>query len=299
MIYTYAEVCNKLDSLLEYSKLKKDSTFHTQMSTQVNKVKTVMSAYLDANKNELAKKFEEFIQTYMWFSNNKIQECENDEYLGITIPDLPQLYFVNDFRLLTTNNCFSFESIMNTSDIDFNNAWRIVSSNNYVVIVNDYIGYNSSYAGTDRVGWCDYIATKRATEIQNVKSAIEDMENYFWEIPAMIETFEDRGNPKDDHSVIIDTTPKKYKVCIRTINGDIIEERYGENAEYKLDPSFTIEGIAKMIYMNEYKGMFDIIRCLNMYDINDFADGSKPCSTNGTNKIYIPSFLKSEFKKTL
>lgn len=299
MIYSYTEVCNKLDSLLEYSKLKQSSSFHAQMTTQVNKVKSVMSAYLNANKNELAKKFEEFIQSYMWFSNNKIQECENDEYLGITIPPLPQLYFVNDFRLLTTNNCFSFESIMNTSDIDFNNAWRIISSNNYVVVVNDYIGYSSSYAGTNRTGWCDYIATKRSSEIQNVKSAIENMENCFWEVPDVIETFEDRGDPKNDHSITIDTTPKKYNVCVRTINGDIIEERYGENTEYKLDPSFTIDGISKMIYMNEHKGMFDIIRCLSMYDINDFVDGSKPCSTYGDNKVYIPSYLKEEFKKLL
>lgn len=299
MIYSYKEVSNKLDELLEYSKLKQSSSFHPQMTAQVNKVKTVMSSYLNTRKNEIAKKLEEFIQSYLWYSSNKIQECENDEYLGISIPTLPSLYFIDDFRLLTTNGCFDFGTIMNTSNVDFNNAWHVVSSNNYVAMVNNLIGYNESYAGVSQTGWCDYIAGKREVEIKNISDAITTMENCFWEVPDVIETFEDRGNPKNDHSVIVDTSPKKYKVIVRTIDGDRIEERYGENAEYILDPSSTVEGTAKLIYLPEFKGMFDIIRCLDLYNINDFSVGSKPCSTYGDNKVYIPSYLKEEFKKLL
>ena len=55
MIYSYKEVSNKLDELLEYSKLKQSSSFHPQMTAQVNKVKTVMSSYLNTRKNEIAK----------------------------------------------------------------------------------------------------------------------------------------------------------------------------------------------------------------------------------------------------
>lgn len=299
MIYSYKEISNKLDELLEYSKLKQDPLFHTQMKAQVDRVKNAVSAYLNSRKNEIAKKLEEFIQSYLWFNDNKYQECENDEYLGITIPTLPQLYFVNDFRLLTTNGCFDFGTIMNTTNTAFNNAWHTQPSNLYVVMVNELIGYSSSYAGVTKEGWCDEIASKREVEIQNITKAIADMEDCFWEVPDVIETFEDRGDPKNDHSITVDTTPKKYKVIVRTIDGDRIEERYGENAEYVLDPSSTVEGIAKMIYLPEYKGMFDIIRCLDLYDENDFLDGSKPCSTYGSEKVYIPSYLKEEFKKLL
>lgn len=299
MMYSYKEISNKLDELLEYSKLKQDSLFHTQMTAQVDMVKSVVSAYLNSRKNEIAKKLEEFIQSYLWFNDNKFQECENDKYLGITIPEVPQLYFVNDFRLLTTNGCFNFDTIMNTSNKSFNNAWHVQQSNLYVVIVNELIGYSSSYAGVTKKGWCDEIASKREIEIQNITKAIADMEDCFWEVPDVIETFEDRGNPKNDYNITVDTTPKNYKVMVRTIDGDRIEERYGENAEYVLDPSSTVEGTAKMIYLPEFKGMFDIIRCLDLYNENDFLDDSKPCSTYGSGKVYIPSYLKDEFKKLL
>lgn len=303
MIYSYKEVSTKLDELLAYSKNAHSSIYHSQMETQVSKVKAAISNYLGLKKNDLAKKFEEFIQSYLWYSSNKSQECENDAYLGIVIPTLPQFYFVNDFRLLLTNGCFNFATIMNTSNETFNSAWIITTNSSSgtgmttSIVVNSLIGYDDS-AG-HHSGWVDSIAAKREIEIANVKKAIADMEDNFWEVPDVIETFEDRGSPKSDLNITIDTTPKKYKVIVRTVEGDRIEERYGSSSEYKMDPLSTIEGTAKLLYMPEYKGMFDIIRCLEMYNINDFASNSKPCSTYGSNKIYIPSYLKGEFKKLI
>lgn len=293
MIYSSREVNAKLDSLLEYSKSKWGSQYHTQLENQIDNVRIAISTYLKTKKNDIAKKLEEFIHSYLWYSSNNSQECENDAYLGIKVPELQTFYFINDFRLLTTNDCFNFETIMNTDNETFNKAWFMKASGSFYVMANSLIGYDTV------PGWIDGIIKKREIELANVKKAIADMEDNFWEIPDVIETFEDRGSPKSDFKVTIDSSPKSYKVLVKTIDGERLEERYGSNTEYVFDPSATIEGTAKLIYLPEFKGMFDVIRCLDLYDINDFASNSKPCSTYGSNKVYIPSYLKDEFKKLL
>ena len=54
-----------------------------------------------------------------------------------------------------------------------------------------------------------------------------------------------------------------------------------------------------MIYLTQYYGLFWIILGLELYNENDFSAGSKPVSTYGPNKVYIPSYLKENFKNLL
>lgn len=303
MLYSKSQIFNKLDSLLEYSKNNYilpvsfgalTYNFSSTMNSEVQSVKTAFNNYINKDKNKIAKQIHELLKTYMWFRDARYQKCENDDYLGIYISDVPELYWMQNWSLITTNECFDFATIMNTSNETFLSNWYVSSTTNsgaqqIPVLKNHLID-----------AWIPQINLKREKELQNIKDAIDYMENNYSEIDDMLDIFENRGEVIGTIPLITKVPKTEKKVLVRTINGDRIETVQNSDNEYDfISEENSIESIAVMIYLTDYYGLFWIILGLELYNENDFSADSKPVSTYGPNKVYIPSYLKENFKNLL
>ena len=87
------------------------------------------------------------------------------------------------------------------------------------------------------------------------------MENNYFEVDGILDIFEDRGDVIGAFPLIAKIEQPTYKVRIRSLEGDRIEERQGAGSV--LSASTSIESIAAMIYCTEYYGLFWIILGLN------------------------------------
>lgn len=303
MLYSRSQIFNKLNSLLEYSKNNyilpvSYNTFgystSSTMNSEVQSVKTAFYNYINKDKGKIAKQIHELLKTYMWFKDARYQKCENDDYLGIYISDVPELYWMQNWPLITTNGCFDFATIMNTSNETFLSNWYIASTTSsgaqqIPVLKNHLIE-----------AWVPQINLKREKELQNIKDAIDYMENNYSEIDDMLDIFENRGEVIGTDPLITKVPKPVKKVLVRTINGDRVETVQNSDNEYDfISEENSIESIAAMIYLTQYYGLFWIILGLELYNENDFSAGSKPVSTYGPNKVYIPSYLKENFKNLL
>lgn len=301
MLYTKEQIFNKLNSLVQYSKLNHSLTSgtHYNFSESMDHVNSefqafISSKYFGKSKDSISKLFLELQKAWFWFSDMRNQKCENDDYLGIQAPTYQNRYWFDKWEKLTTYGIFDFSTIMNISNVDFAKAWvfEVDTNTQATTLYNTYIGKD------DKHGWKSLIAPKRDQEIENIKNEINYLEISAFEVDDVIDMYEDRGDVIGTAPTITFTENKKKKVILRTIDGDF--EQFIDEPSVTLNvSSLTIEQQAKMIYLHEYYGLFDIIKCLELYDIKDFSENSKPCSTYGTGKVYIPSFLKDEFKKFL
>lgn len=305
MLYSRSQIFNKLNSLLEYSKNNYTlpvsyntygygySTSST-MNSEVQSVKTAFYNYINKDKGKIAKQIHELLKTYMWFKDARYQKCENDDYLGIYISDVPELYWMQNWPLITTNGCFNFATIMNTSNETFLSNWYVSSTTNS--------GAQQIYVLKNHLieAWIPQINLKREKELQNIKDAIDYMENNYSEVDDMLDIFENRGEVIGTDPLITKVPKTEKKILVRTITGDRVETVQNSDNEYDfISEENSIESIAAMIYLTDYYGLFWIILGLELYNENDFSAGSKPVSTYGPNKVYIPSYLKENFKNLL
>jgi hypothetical protein len=305
MLYSRSQIFNKLNSLLEYSKNNYTlpvsynnygygySTSST-MNSEVQSVKTAFYNYINKDKGKIAKQIHELLKTYMWFKDARYQKCENDDYLGIYISDVPELYWMQNWPLITTNGCFNFATIMNTSNETFLSNWYVSSTTSS--------GVQQIYVLKNHLidSWIPQINLKREKELQNIKDAIDYMENNYSEVDDMLDIFENRGEVIGTDPLITKVPKPVKKVLVRTITGDRVETVQNSDNEYDfISEENSIESIAAMIYLTDYYGLFWIILGLELYNENDFSAGSKPVSTYGPNKVYIPSYLKENFKNLL
>lgn len=303
MLYSRSQIFNKLDSLLEYSKNNYTlpvsyNTFgystSSTMNSEVQSVKTAFYNYINKDKGKIAKQIHELLKTYMWFKDARYQKCENDDYLGIYISDVPELYWMQNWPLITTNGCFDFAAIMNTSNETFLSNWYVSSTTSS--------GAQQIYVLKNHLidSWIPQINLKREKELQNIKDAIDYMENNYSEVDDMLDIFENRGEVIGTDPLITKVPKTEKKILVRTINGDRVETVQNSDNEYDfISEENSIESIAAMIYLTQYYGLFWIILGLELYNENDFSAGSKPVSTYGPNKVYIPSYLKENFKNLL
>lgn len=310
MLYSKNQIFNKLNDLLQYSinNFNNSYNYSSTMSSEVQRVKNAIETYLNTDKNKIAQQFHELIKSYMWFKDAKYQKCENDDYLGISISDIPDLYWMQNWSLITTHGCFDFSTIMNTSNETFLSNWYFESSSGGLIsygsggssggsTIGGGVLRNHLIGNSNNSGWVKSILDKRAIELQNIKDAIDYMENNYFEVDGILDIFEDRGDVIGAFPLIAKIEQPTYKVRIRSLEGDRIEERQGTGSV--LSASTSIESIAAMIYCTEYYGLFWIILGLELYNINDFSENSKPVSTWGAGKVYIPSYLKNNFKNLL
>lgn len=303
MLYSRSQIFNKLNSLLEYSKNNYTlpvsyNTFgystSSTMNSEVQSVKTAFYNYINKDKGKIAKQIHELLKTYMWFKDARYQKCENDDYLGIYISNVPELYWMQNWPLITTNGCFDFATIMNTSNETFLSNWYVSSTTSS--------GAQQIYVLKNHLidSWITQINLKREKELQNIKDAIDYMENNYSEVDDMLDIFENRGEVIGTDPLITKIPKPVKKVLVRTINGDRVETVQNSDNEYDfISEENSIESIAAMIYLTDYYGLFWIILGLELYNENDFSAGSKPVSTYGPNKVYIPSYLKENFKNLL
>lgn len=299
-----------------------------------NYISDIIDTYIQNKKTDFASLVESFIKEWYFYHDFQYTECENDTSLGLPVYTPPTYYWSKDWTKLFLNGTFDFKTIMETTNEDFYNNMCIVkinidtnsnssnssnSSDNTQVTapslsltdlaVNDkdcdcvFVGNMLSgfiFKDISHSGWDIKIPPKRDTEISNFKQAITDMQNATENFTdnGLIDLMEDRGDIKSIGTTITqDNSPKNYNVIIREVEGDTIEQRYGNSLEFGFSAEATIQGLVKMIYLPSMHGLIDIIKCTETYNKNDFTANSMPISTRGSGKIYIPSYLKQFFKE--
>lgn len=318
--------------LLPYGDNLKYLKYDNDINAPKNYINSCISNYINEDKAKFAGLLEQFIKE--WYYNHDCQytECENDRALGIPVFTPPTFYWSKDFTKLFLNGAFDFANIMNTSNETFYSNLCLVKINrrrkddsgsssssdkeyflpssslrnlaankkdcDYLYLANKLCGF--SFSGISKSGWDTDIAAKREREIGNFSSAITDLQNSTANLNdnGLIDLMEDRGSIKSlGCNIVADDSPKQYKVLVREVTGDHYETRYGNSTTYNYDGAGTLQGLAKMVYLPDMYGMLNIIRCAELYNVNDFSSNSYPTSTRGSGKVYIPSYLKDYFKQ--